>query len=126
MYREKNFDQAIAAYDRAILLAPDSFDAFYWRGRVFVEKGRGDRALADMQKTVALRPDHVNAWRWFGYLQGKNNRFDECIASLTKAVDLKPDHGWTLFNRNPPPNFCSSSENVLTSHCYCLSLPLSS
>jgi Flp pilus assembly protein TadD len=98
-YREKNFDQAIAAYDRAILLAPDSFVAFYWRGRAFAEKGLDDKALADMQKTIQLRLDHIGAWRWLGYLQGKNNRFDDCVASLTKAIDLQADHAWTYYNR---------------------------
>jgi len=98
-FREKNFDQAIAAYDRAILLAPDSFAAHYWRGRAFAEKGLDDKALADMQKTVQLRPDHVGAWRWLGHLQAKNNRFDDCVASLTKAIDLQADHAWTYHNR---------------------------
>jgi len=98
-YGEKNFDQAIAAYDRAILLAPESFDAFYWRGRAFAEKGLDDKALADMKKTVELRPSHVAAWRRLGYLQGKNNRFDDCVASLTKAIDLQADHAWTYYNR---------------------------
>jgi tetratricopeptide (TPR) repeat protein len=98
-FRDRKFDQAMAAYEKAVLLAPGSFIAHYWRGRTFAEKGLDEKALADMQKTVELRPDYVFAWRWLGYLQAKKSRYDDCIVSLTKAINLQAGHAWTYYNR---------------------------
>jgi len=62
-YSDKgNYDQAIAAYDKAIQRNPDYAEAYYGRGNAYEAKGDHDRAIADYDKAIQLNPDYAEAY----------------------------------------------------------------
>ncbi len=58
----KRYDEAFAAYDKALALKPDLADAWLGRGNVFYALKRYDEAFAAYDKALALKPDLAEAW----------------------------------------------------------------
>ena len=58
----KRYDEALAAYGKALALKPDLADAWLGSGNVFTDHKRYDEALAAYDKTLALKPDLAGAW----------------------------------------------------------------
>ena len=52
--KRREYDQAIADYDKAIDLDPKYAKAYYQRGYVYDIKGEHDRAMADYNKAMGL------------------------------------------------------------------------
>jgi tetratricopeptide (TPR) repeat protein len=102
-YLEKrNFDDAIADYDRAIKLDP-SFGVAYsnrcW-ARVLANKEMQE-ALSDCSKALALfiAPDNVRAIDNLGYVYLRLDRYDDAIASFNAAIEMDPAFAYSLYGR---------------------------
>jgi tetratricopeptide (TPR) repeat protein len=52
--KRREYDQAIADYDKAIDLDPKNAKAYYQRGYVYDIEGKHDRAMADYNKAMEL------------------------------------------------------------------------
>ena len=75
------FDEALDSFARALAQKPDDAEAYYNRGRVFIDLNRNADALADFQKVLALKPDHAEA------------RFAACFAELPILYADEPEIG---------------------------------
>ncbi|MFI4933109.1 MAG: DUF3857 domain-containing protein [Caulobacterales bacterium] len=53
---KRDFDHAIANFDQAVRLDPNSAKGFYNRGVAHLEKGQDDLALADFNQALRLKP----------------------------------------------------------------------
>lgn len=107
--RESRFDEAAAAYDRAVALIekpePLHWPLFYQRGIAYERSKQWDRAEADFRKALALEPDQPDVLNYLGYSwveQGSN--LNEAEEMIQRAVDQRPDDGyivdslgWVLF-----------------------------
>ena len=51
-------EQALASYDKALAIEPDTVDALLNRGNILVELKRLDEALASYDKALAIKPDY--------------------------------------------------------------------
>ena len=87
----KRYDEAFAAYDKALALKPDLAEAWLGRGNVFTELKRYDEAFAAYDKALALKPDLAEAWLGRGNVFTELKRHDEAFAAYDKALALKPD-----------------------------------
>ena len=87
----KRYDEAFAAYDKALALKPDLAEAWLGRGNVFTELKRYDEAFAAYDKALALKPDLAEAWLGRGNVFTELKRYDEAFAAYDKALALKPD-----------------------------------
>ncbi len=52
--KRREYDRAIADYDKAIDLDPKNAKAYYQRGYVYDIRGEHDRAMADYNKAMGL------------------------------------------------------------------------
>lgn len=83
-------EQALAAFDAALTLAPDYANALFERGGANTNLGHYDAAIADFEATRAAgRDDASVAWNlaWLYYLQG---RFDQAIQTNRRTLELDP------------------------------------
>ena len=64
---EHAFEEAIEAYSRALLLAPDDVNARAGRARAYAALGEYDLALADVDRALSLAPDEAK----LHYLRGR-------------------------------------------------------
>jgi tetratricopeptide (TPR) repeat protein len=95
----KRFDEALAAYEKAIALKPDHPDAWYKKGLVLVMLGRHDEALAAYEKGIALKPDHPDVWFSKGMSLYALGRHDEALAAYEKAIEFEPDDSAAWYAR---------------------------
>ena len=107
---EKNYDKAIADFERAIELDPDKAEfkaaaaaTYFLRGATRYEEGDNesaftdlDRAISDIEKIIELDPDNSEARiaigeaylvRGIAHFQGGN--YDRAIADLERAIELE-------------------------------------
>src|SRR5438445_374360 len=58
----KRLDEALASYDKALVLKPDYAEALNNRGNALKELKRLDEALASYDKALTLKPDDADAF----------------------------------------------------------------
>jgi tetratricopeptide (TPR) repeat protein len=86
----RDYPQAIASYERALLINPGFADAWMGKGRALHELGQYPAALAAFNRSLQLNPNLTVAL----ILQSKTlnalGRRPEAIASLQRALQLQP------------------------------------
>jgi tetratricopeptide (TPR) repeat protein len=90
-YDEGDYEQAIAAYTRAIELSPDNVDAYYNRGNAYFFLLEYERAIANFDHAIVLNPDQALAYRNRGavyYLQGE---YEQALDDLCEYARLAED-----------------------------------
>lgn len=91
LWRLEQYEEALAAFDRAIQIKPDFYQAWYSRGLVLLSLEKYseaveafERAIQESQEKFAL------AWRGKGEALINLQRYPEALASIEKAVALNP------------------------------------
>ncbi len=99
LHERRRYDEALAAYERAIALKPDFVEALNNRGNILSELVRLDEALASYDRALALRPDFAESLDNRGVALYDLRRFDEALASHERVLALNPDNPEALNNR---------------------------
>ncbi|MFH1058576.1 MAG: protein kinase [Pseudomonadota bacterium] len=95
--RLKQFDLALAAYDRALELDPKLDGAHFNRGYILLEQGRLEKALPDFQRVVDLgSPYAADAQVNLAVCSWRLGQKDEAIKRLQAALVLNPNHKLAL------------------------------
>jgi tetratricopeptide (TPR) repeat protein len=96
------YDQAGAAFERALRDDPSSAEALYGLGSVYLNQQKTAEARASFERAVKLRasyPDTLaNAWNNLGLLAAREGRTEEAIGHFQQALQLSPDHLVALVN----------------------------
>jgi protein O-GlcNAc transferase len=95
----KQFDAAVASYDKAIALKPDMAETYSNRGNALQALKQFDAAVASYDKAIELKPDYANAYSNRGNALQDLKQFDAAVGSYNKAIALKPDMAETYSNR---------------------------
>ncbi|MBE9007730.1 tetratricopeptide repeat protein [Fortiea sp. LEGE XX443] len=83
---------AIASYDHAIELQPESYEYWFNRGLTLFHLERFAEAVAAYDTTIDLKPDHFKAWYNRGGTLGELGLFEEAIASFHQAIEIQPKY----------------------------------
>ena len=54
-------DEAIEAYDRALSLKPDYFEAYNNKANALKDQGKLEEAISSYKKAISLKPDYADA-----------------------------------------------------------------
>ncbi|NCS26352.1 MAG: tetratricopeptide repeat protein, partial [Microcystis aeruginosa BS13-02] len=95
----KEYEQAIASYDRALEFKPDYHKAWNNRGNALDDLGRFEQAIASWDRALEFKPDYHEAWYNRGIALGNLGRLEEAIASYDKALEIKPDYHQAWYGR---------------------------
>jgi tetratricopeptide (TPR) repeat protein len=87
----REFEAAIASYDKAVEFKPDYHEAWYNRGYALSALERKEEAIASYNKAVEIKPDYHKAWNNRSNALSALGRKEEAIASYEKAIEFKPD-----------------------------------
>ncbi|WP_017720115.1 CHAT domain-containing protein [Kamptonema formosum] len=90
-YMQGDLLGAIAGWDRAIALKPDSHKVWLNRGLALYKLGRYAEAIASLDRALAIAPDSQKAWQSRGEALNKAGRYEEAIASCQRVIATKPD-----------------------------------
>ncbi len=95
---EKNPDEAIACYQKALDIKPDNHLAFFKMGNAYLKTGDQDQAITCYQKATEIKPDYHSAFYNMGIAYSDKGDQGQAIASYQKALDIKPDKHEAFFN----------------------------
>ena len=91
-----------AAFQRAFNDDPDSAEALYGMGSVYLNEEKLVEARQCFERSIKLRasyPDTLaNAWNNLGLLAGREDHMVEAIENFQEALRLSPDHRAALDN----------------------------
>ncbi|WP_179380241.1 tetratricopeptide repeat protein [Jannaschia marina] len=97
--RLDRYEEAAAAYDRAIDLLPEVTERnwllFYARGIAHERMGEWDAAEADFRRALELNPGNPNVLNYLGYgLVEQRIKLDEALDMIERAVEARPNDGY--------------------------------
>ncbi len=95
--RARQFDQATAAAERALRLAPGNAEAFYQRATVPHVQGRSEEALKGYDQALAADPRHLEAQLARAGLLIDLNRDADAMAQAQSALKLAPTEPRALY-----------------------------
>jgi CHAT domain-containing protein/Flp pilus assembly protein TadD len=82
---------AIASYEQAIQLYPNSYEYWFNRGLTLFHLERFVEAIASYDQAIALKPDYYKAWYNRGGTLGQLGLYEEAVASFGQAVSIQSD-----------------------------------
>jgi len=92
------FGEAIASYDRALVIAPDA-QTWNNRGAALQSLNQRAEALASYERALRLEPGNIQALCKRGVLLGELRHSDEALASYDRVLALDPNYVEALNNR---------------------------
>jgi tetratricopeptide (TPR) repeat protein len=99
-YREGNYRDAIAEYNRSITLKPDNADALEGRGNAWLKTGEASRAIEDYTRAINLKTNRAELYNYRGFVYAGRGETEKAIADFTQALRLKPGYADALANRS--------------------------
>ena len=87
---EFRFREAIAEYERAIVMRPDFAEAYSNMGTALRDCGKTDAAIAAHQYALQLRPDLAEAMNNLAIALRDAGQWDEALQCCERAIALKP------------------------------------
>jgi len=95
------FDAAVASFTEMLRSNPRLADAYFWRGRAFLEKGFPDSAAADFAQAICLKrddaPSEVYCQLAQAHLLLKKNYL--AVEEATEAIRRRPDYALAYYHR---------------------------
>jgi tetratricopeptide (TPR) repeat protein/peroxiredoxin len=96
------FDQAEAAFQTALRDDPESAEAVYGIGSVYLNQEKNAEAQKYFGRALKMRatyPDTLaNSWNNLGLIAGRDGHIEDAVAYFQKALRLSPDHPIALNN----------------------------
>lgn len=86
----KRYQEAMAAFGRAIACEPREATAYRYRGLVYAHLGNTAQALEDFSKAVELNPKDAVAYNQRGIVRYATNDLPQAQRDFTTAIDLQP------------------------------------
>ncbi len=91
-------DKALAAFDRALELTPESIDAHFGRGVTLHRLKHFEDSAAEYEFVVRAQPDNPAAWMHLGIACGELGRGPDERRHYERALKLDPENVTILFN----------------------------
>ena len=105
--RERDFDRAMADFDEAIRLRPDSALAYHHRGNAWSGKGEPARALADYEAAIRIDPNNLilkstpNLRARAAIARGEElyaqGKYYDAVRQYQKALSIQPNRSLANF-----------------------------
>jgi tetratricopeptide (TPR) repeat protein len=115
LQKENKGDQALTAFNQAIELYPEYFQALTERANLLMGRNQLNEAAADFELALRLNEKYVPALRGLGYCQIQQKQFETAVSNLERAFVMEPKVPLTLLllgyanlslGRNEPAKQC--------------------
>jgi len=96
--REGKLPEAVAAYEKALVMAPSLVPAHVSLISVYGRLGQAARAEEHFRAAVALKPDEPDAYFSHGLLLASQEKFPEAEDAFRRTLELRPAYGGARLN----------------------------
>lgn len=86
----RQWDNALADYDRALQFNPKWAEADYYRGRMRLEARQPRQAKQALDRLLRSKPQNAEAWLLRGRAFEQMNKHREAAADFSRAIELTP------------------------------------
>ncbi len=97
---KERFDDALAAFDQALLLDENNVLALAYRGGMYYYLDRYNDALADFNRCHTLKLNDANVFRLRGETYRRLKRYDDALAELNNSLALEPEDAFAIKSRD--------------------------
>ena len=87
----KRYEEALAAYEQAIRLDPNSASAYTGKGNALSDLKHYEEALAAYDQAIRLDPNFTYAYNGKGLVFRDLKHYEEALAAFEQAIRLDPD-----------------------------------
>jgi tetratricopeptide (TPR) repeat protein len=94
----KDDRQALACFERALALEPNSTDVLYNNGVALQRLGEHEKALEAYNLVLSREPEFAEAWHNKGFVLDRLGRYPEAVEAYRRAQDAKGDDPKFLHN----------------------------
>jgi tetratricopeptide (TPR) repeat protein len=98
-FNNKDYDEAIKAYDEAVRLDPNVPVTYFSRGNAWWLKNDPDKAIQDYSQAIRLNPKYALAYYMRGSAWLRKKEFDKAIQDNDEAIRLDPKFANAFNNR---------------------------
>jgi len=88
----KNWDGAIANFDKCLEIDPYNKKLYNYRGIAKSDKQDFDGAIADYTKAIEINPNYAIAYSNRAWARYNKKDFDNAINDYTKAIEIDPNY----------------------------------
>ena len=93
LWRDRNYEQAIAEARRAVALDPNYAEGYARLGAILVFAGRPEEGITLVKKAMGLNPHYPFIYlMWLGQAYYFTGQYDEALAWLERSVTRNPNH----------------------------------
>ncbi len=96
LQKENQSDKALAAFNQAVELYPEYFQALTERANLLMGGGKLTEAAADFERALRLNDKYASALRGLGYCQIQQKQFEAAVSNLERAFVIDPKVPLTL------------------------------
>jgi len=100
MYYQEDYNDSLQAYDRALELDPNDYEAWNNRGIDLGIMGRYDEAIASLEQAVALNDTYAEAWYNLGVIYEFKGYYYTAVQAYKKATQINPEYQKAWERRN--------------------------
>jgi superkiller protein 3 len=90
LYKQRRYDEAAQALDRALTAAADYPPALRYRAELELDRGDAEAALPHVLRLTEIAPRNADGWKLLGRAKLDRQRVDDAIAALERARELVP------------------------------------
>jgi tetratricopeptide (TPR) repeat protein len=98
-YQAKDYDLALAYYERCLKLDNRYVAAYNNRALVYQAQNKWPEALSDSNQAIALDLTYAVAYSTRGWTFFKQGQTAQALEDLNQAIQLRPDFRWAWFHR---------------------------
>ena len=91
-------DDSIFAFQKALLIKPNFYEAHNNIGNAFKDQGKLEEAIAAFKKAISIKPDFPEAYNNLGNAFKDQGKLEEAIVAFNKAISIKPDFSGAYYN----------------------------
>ena len=96
LQKDNKGEQALAAFNQAVELYPEYFQALTERANLLMGSGKLTEAAADFERALRQNDKYVPALRGLGYCQIQQKQFEAAVSNLERAFAIEPKVPLTL------------------------------
>lgn len=91
--RVGKLEEALDAFDKAIVLKPDFLKGHLGAGNTLRDMGKNKEAVSKFRLALAINPNFAEAYHYLGVTFIEQANLDDAVPVLRKAVALRPAYG---------------------------------
>ncbi|MBI5404373.1 MAG: tetratricopeptide repeat protein [Ignavibacteriae bacterium] len=98
-YFDRNFEDAISYFSRAIQIKPDYTEAYLYRGEARSDYGRYSDALADFDKVIKLDSVNFDAYFQKCITEYRMGNYEEALRDCDRSILMRPPYDMAYYFR---------------------------